>query len=138
MHQPAKAQYSTGLEFLRNNRGAEGASIELRTIEGQTCRYKEGDRPEVLVGAGMARSYVIPGVYGNETAYPAKQGSSEPVGGVIVRLPFGGPKSDDCNALMKLEEAKLRLSQAQLMFEDGLIDEDQLKKVADATYAALN
>jgi hypothetical protein len=38
---------------------------------------------------------------------------------------------------MKLEEAKLRLSQAQLMFEDGLIDEDQLRDVAQRSFRVI-
>lgn len=127
--QPATAQYGAGLDFLNGRLEFEGEKLELNTPDGISCRFTEADKPSFSVGAGLARPQIIPGVYG-ENPIGARIGQSDPVAGIALRIPFGGSQKGNCDRLLAIETAKSEYQTAKLMFEDGLIDEEQLRKIA--------
>ena len=123
-----------GVDFINNGRNHEGSQMEFRSPEGYTCSFENSDRPSINVGVGMADPHIIPSSYSYDQVYPAYARKREPVGGIVVRIPFGS-KPKNCDEILKLEADKLGLESAQRLFENGLIEEVQLKKVADKVYA---
>ena len=135
--QPATAQYGTGLDFLNGRLEFEGEKLELNTPDGISCRFTEADKPSFSIGAGLARPQIIPGVYGAGESVGARLGGSDPVAGVAVRFPFGGSQKGNCDRLLAIETAKSEYQTAKLMFEDGLIDEKQLREIALRTFRVI-
>ena len=130
MCQPARA--NEGLGFLDTYRLPEGSSVEFGSPDGVTCRHTDSDRPSISVGGGLTRSQVLAGgTYG-----PTINGPSEPVVGIVFRIPFG-VKPHNCDKIIQIEEASIRIRKAQELFELGLISEDELKVVGRKAYAAL-
>ena len=123
-----------GIDFINNGRTYEGSRMEFRSPEGYSCRFENSDRPSINFGVGVADPQIIPSSYGYDTTYRAYANDPQPVGGVVVRIPFG-TKPKNCDEILKLEADKLSLQGAQELFENGLIEEEQLKKVADKVYA---
>ena len=123
-----------GIDFINNGRTYEGSRMEFRSPEGYSCRFENSDRPSINFGVGVADPQIIPSSYGYDTTYPARVNDPQPVGGVVVRVPFGA-KPRNCDEILKLEADKLSLQGAQELFENGLIEEEQLKKVANKVYA---
>ena len=116
----------------------EGERLELSTPDGISCRFTESDKPSLSVGAGLARPQVIPGVYGAGSSVGARLGGSDPVAGVAVRFPFGGSQKGNCDRLLAIETAKAEYHTARLMYEDGLITEEQLREIAAQTFNVIN
>lgn len=108
--------------------------MEFRSPEGYTCNYENSDHPSISFGVGVADPQIIPSAYSYKKVYQAYAKDPQPVGGLFVRVPFG-KKPYNCDEILKLEADKLSLQAAQDLFENGLIEEDQLKKVADKVYA---
>lgn len=123
-----------GIDFINNGRTFEGSRLDFRSPEGYTCRFDNSDRPSISFGVGVADPQIIPSAYSYEKVYQAYAKDPQPVGGFVVRVPFG-KKPDNCDEILKLEANKLSLSEAQTLFENGLIEEEQLKRVADKVYA---
>jgi hypothetical protein len=134
--QPAFAQYGAGLDFLNGRFEFEGEKLELMTPDGISCRFTEADKPSFSAGAGLARPQILPGVYG-ENPIGAQFGGSDPVAGVAIRVPFGGSQKGNCDRLVAIETAKSEYQTAKLMFEDGLITEEQLREIAVKTFNVL-
>ena len=125
-----------GVDFINNGRTFEGSRMEFRSPEGHSCRYDNSDRPSISMGFGVADPQIIPSSYSYDQVYPAKVHDVQPVGGIVVRVPFG-KDPDNCDEILRLEANKMSLTNAQELFENGLIEEDQLKRVADKVYANL-
>ncbi len=123
-----------GVDFINNGRTFEGSRMEFRSPEGHSCRFENSDRPSISLGVGVADPQIIPSSYSYDQVYPAKVHDIQPVGGVVVRIPFG-KDPDNCDEILRLEANKMSLTSAQEMFENGLIEEEQLNKVADKVYA---
>ena len=123
-----------GVDFINNGRTFEGSRMEFRSPEGYSCRFDNSDRPSVSFGVGIADPQIIPSSYSYEKIYPAYAKDREPVGGVVIRIPFG-KDPDNCDEILRLESNKLSMFHAQELFENGLIEEDELKKVAEKVYA---
>ena len=123
-----------GVDFINNGRNYQGSQMEFRSPEGYTCNFENSDRPSMSIGVGMADPQIIPPSYSYDQVYPAYAKNREPVGGIVVRVPFGS-KPKNCDEILSLEADKLGLESAQRLFENGLIEEEQLKKVADKVYA---
>lgn len=122
-----------GVDFINNGRNYQGSQMQFRSPEGYTCNFENSDRPSINFGVGIADPQIIPSSYSYDRVYPAYAREREPVGGVVVRVPFGSqPKN--CDEILSLEADKLGLESAQRLFENGLIEEEQLKKVADKVY----
>ena len=123
-----------GIDFINNGRTFEGSRMEFRSPEGYSCRFENSDRPSLSLGVGVADPQIIPSSYSYNDVYPARPHNREPVGGAVVRIPFG-KKPDNCDEILRLEANKMSLAEAQSLFENGLIDEDQLKAVANRVYS---
>ena len=125
-----------GVDFINNGRTFEGSRMEFRSPEGHSCRFENSDRPSISMGVGVADPQIIPSSYSYDQVYPAKVHDIQPVGGVVVRIPFG-KDPDNCDEILRLEANKMSLTNAQELFENGLIEEEQLKKIADKVYSNL-
>ena len=121
LQQPAKSQ--AVLEFLSPNRLPEGGRVEIRTPDGVDCTSKQSDRPSVNIGGGFRPDPLI----GLEP---------EPMAGVSITIPFGGEQRN-CDRLIKMEEASVRIRKAQELYELGVISEDEFKAVGRKAYSAL-
>lgn len=118
---PARSQ--AVLEFLTPQQLPEGGRVEIRTPDGLDCTSQQSDRPSVNAGAGFRPDPLI----GLEP---------EPMAGISITIPFGGEQRN-CDKLIEMEEASVRIRKAQELYELGLISEDELKDVGRKAYAAL-
>ena len=123
-----------GVDFINNGRNPQGSEMRFRSPEGYTCSFENSDRPLLSVGVGMADPQIIPSSYSYDRVYPAYAREREPVGAIVLRVPFGR-KQKNCDEILSLEADKLGLESAQRLFENGLIEEEELKTVADKVYA---
>ena len=115
MCQPSYAERLTFLESPYNNQSGE--SVDIRTPTGHSCRYSSPRGPEVTIGGG----------------YTVEDDTVEPVAGIAVRIPLGST-TNNCNVIMQLEEAQIKLQNAMGLFEMGLITKEQLELVAQQTF----
>lgn len=121
LQQPAYSQ--AVLDFLTPNRLPEGGRVEIRTPDGVDCTSKQSDRPSVNVGGGFRPDPLI----GLEP---------EPMAGVSITIPFGSEQGN-CDKLIEMEEASVRIRKAQELYELGLISEDEFKELGRKAYATL-
>lgn len=131
--QPARAD----LRAVTNTNDIEGSIIELRSPDGYTCRFTDAERPSLTVGAGIAASPVIPGVGNSEFYSEGRIGDPQPVAAVILRIPLGAPPNN-CDQVVKVETATMKVRRAQELYELGLIELEQLELVADKAYAVIS
>jgi len=138
LRQPAQAQ-QIGIPFPFDGDDVDGSRLEFSTPEGMSCRFTDQERPSLSVGAGLAQPLVLNGINGftEEVFAPAKTTGATPMAGVVLRLPLGGTGQKNCDQIMRREEAMMRVRNAQELFDLGLIDEDQLKKVGANAYRTL-
>ena len=131
--QPARAD----LRALTNTNDIEGSVIELRSPDGYTCRFTNAERPSLTVGAGVAASPVIPGVGNSEFYSEGRIGDPQPVAAVILRIPLGSPPNN-CDQVVKVETATMKVRRAQELYELGLIELEQLELVAAKAYEVIS
>lgn len=124
---PVKAQVGQlgGLIHPPNNHSSSGESVNITTPSGHSCRYTAPKGPEVVVGAGLTPITVD------------KSLSNEPVAAIAVRIPLGR-KHQNCDQIIAVEEARIKLQAAIELFQLGLISKDELQAIADNTYEILN
>ena len=65
---------------------------------------------------------------------PTKISSPEPIAGLLVQIPLGGRPKRNCDHSLELYEQQIKYENAQLMFELGIIDEDELRVVGRDYY----
>jgi hypothetical protein len=105
--------YCQGLTFLDPPYNTQsGESVDIRTPTGHSCRYSSPRGTEVTIGGGY---------------------TTEPIAGIAIRIPLGST-TNNCNVIMKLEEAQIKLQHAMNLFELGLITKEQLEDIAQQTY----
>ena len=115
----------------------EGSRLELSSPEGYSCRFTNSERPSLTVGAGIAPSPVIQGI-GNENYFQeGRVGEPQPVVGVVLRVPLGATPQN-CDAIIKIETATMKVRRAQELYELGLIELEDLKLIADKAYAVIS
>ena len=131
--QPAKAD----LRAISTTNDIEGSTIEFRSPEGYSCRFQDNEKPSLSIGAGIAEGAVIPGSSNNYSHYPGRTADPQPVVGVVLRVPLGGAPHN-CDKVIKLETATMRVRKAQELYELGLISLDQLQAVSDSAYRIIN
>jgi len=117
------AQSQTVLEFLTPDRLPEGGRVEIRTPDGVDCTSQQSDRPSVNAGAGFRPDPLI----GLEP---------EPMAGVSITIPFGGEQRN-CDRIIEMEEASIRIRKAQELYELGLITEEEFKRIGRKAYSSL-
>ena len=135
LFQRAEAQ-RLGIGFINNGRNIEGSRIEFSTPEGYSCRFTDSDRPSITGGIGVADPLVVPGTYSYEETFPSRIHDPQPVGGVVLKIPLGN-KPKNCDEILRLEANNISLLRAQELFEYGLIEEEDMKKIADKVYQNL-
>jgi hypothetical protein len=121
LQQPAQSQ--AVLEFLTPQRLPEGGRVEIRTPDGVDCTSQQADRPSVNAGAGVRPDPLI----GLEP---------EPMAGISITIPFGSEQRN-CDRIVEMEEASIRIRKAQELYELGLITEDEFKELGRKAYATL-
>ena len=138
LRQPAQAQ-QIGIPFPFDGDDVDGSRLEFSTPEGMSCRFTDQERPSLSVGAGLAQPLVLNGINGfnSEVFSPTKTTGATPMAGVVLRLPLGGTGQKNCDQIMRREEAMMRVRNAQELFDLGLIEEDELKKVGANAYRTL-
>lgn len=57
--------------------------------------------------------------------------------GIALRIPIGGRGQESCDQFLRIEASQLKLRKAQEMFETGLINEEQLKRIAADAYKVI-
>ena len=57
--------------------------------------------------------------------------------GIALRIPIGGRGQENCDQFLRIEASQLKLRKAQEMFETGLINEEQLKRIAADAYKVI-
>ena len=108
--------YSQGLTFLDPPYNTQsGESIDIRTPSGHSCRYGSPRGTEITIGGGY---------------------QNEPIAGVAIRIPLSST-TNNCNVIIKLEEAQIKLQHAMNLFELGLISKEQLELIAQQTYETI-
>lgn len=138
LRQPAYAQSRPGLGWLGGFDHPRGSRTEFSGPAGYACRYEQGSRPSLNIGAGVVEPMILPGIYGY-TSEPiaAREGSPAPVAGAFLHIPLGSDKGTDCKRIIAIETAMLRLQNAKQMFIDGLITKEQLAVVIERSYAVI-
>jgi len=136
--EPALAQSGQGLNWMGTFEHPRGSRSEYSTPSGFSCRFEQGERPSLSIGAGVAEPPVLNG-YGNQFYFSEPRVEQPaPIGGVFVTVPLGVDRGTDCKELMEVENIMLKLQHAKTMMMDGLITEEQLKAVVDKAYSFLN
>jgi hypothetical protein len=104
-----------------------------------SCRFTDQERPSLSVGAGIAQPLVLNGINGVAEGVfsPTRITGATPMAGVVLRLPLGGTGQENCDKIMRREEAMMRVRNAQELFDLGLIEEEQLKKVGANAFRTL-
>ncbi|MFM1900888.1 MAG: hypothetical protein RLZZ216_1464 [Cyanobacteriota bacterium] len=106
---------------------------------GYTCRYNQGSRPSLNIGAGVVEPMILPGIYGySSEPIAARESKPAPVAGAFLHIPLGADKGSDCKRIVAIETAMLKLQNAKQLFVDGLITKEQLEKVVQLTYATIS
>ncbi len=131
--QPAKAD----LRAVTQTDDLEGSRLELASPDGYSCRFTNAERPSLTVGAGVAPSPVIQGVGNSEYFSEGRVGEPQPVVGVVLRIPLGA-KPENCDAIVKIETATMKVRRAQELYELGLIELEQLELVAAKAYKVIS
>lgn len=131
--QPAKAD----LRAISNTNDIEGSRIELTTPDGYVCRFTDAERPSLSVGVGVAASPVIQGTAGNGYFSEGRIGDPQPVGGIVLRIPLGGAPNN-CDQVVKVETATMKVRRAQELYELGLIELEQLELIAAKAYKVIS
>ena len=112
--QPSYAERLTFLDSPYNNQNGE--SVEIRTPTGHSCRHTSPRGPEVTIGGGY---------------------TTEPIAGIAVRIPLGST-TNNCDAIIQLEEAQIKIQNAMSLFQIGLITREQLEVIAQQTYNTIH
>ena len=139
---------ATDLTILNNSDEVEGGTTEFSNPDGVSCRYREPSRPSLSFGAGLSRGPVLQesiaisraeaGLNNFNNFTTSRLGEMQPVIGVAVRIPFGGPGSKNCDNFLIIEDAMIRYNKAQELFEMGVITQDQLEEIASKAFSILN
>jgi hypothetical protein len=137
LRQPAIAQYNNGLEFIQPRYLSRGSRLEYDSPTGIRCRFTNTERPSLSVGGGIAQPPILNGIQNQDTIIKSELADPQPIVGIVLRIPLGTDQ-ENCNAILRVENAKHKLLAAQEMFALGLITKDQLQVVADKTYAIIN
>jgi hypothetical protein len=138
LRQPAQAQ-QIGIPFPFDGNDVDGSRLEFSTPEGMSCRFTDQERPSLSIGAGIAQPLVLNGINGfsSEVFSPTKTTGATPMAGVVLRLPLGGTGQENCDQMMRREEAMMRVRNAQELFDLGLIEQDQLELVGAKAFKIL-
>lgn len=91
----------------------------------------------MTVGAGVADPPVLNGLNGIEPI-ATSVGPAAPVAGVFLRIPIGGKAVSDCDHIMQLSVAQIKLQQAIQLLELGLITQEQMEEVAEQSYKLIS
>ena len=134
LFQPALAQ---DLVFLDQTRYPEGSTMYFTTPDGVSCNFSDRDKPSLTVGAGVNSGDVLPGSSSTDGFYPTRNGSPQPVVGIVLRLPLGS-SARGCDQIVLMEEATMRVRKAQELFELGLISEDEFEAIGRMAYEVLS
>ena len=136
------------LTILNNSEEVEGGLTEFANPDGVSCRYREPSRPSLSFGAGLSRGPVLQesiaigegqiGFNRTDSFTNTRAGDLQPVVGIALRIPFGGPGSRNCDNFLIIEDAMIRYTKAQELFELGVITQDQLEEIASKAFAVLN
>ena len=106
----------------------DGGRLSVQTQTGSNCSSAAPDRASVSAVAGT-RDRSFTGGYSS--------GSQDLVAGVAVSIPFGGPALEDCNGLLRIEEARNRIDLAVTLFEAGAMTADEFKAIMEEAKAVL-
>lgn len=121
----------------------EGSRIEYTNPTGFSCRFTEGARPSLQIGAGLAGTPILPGAtlagseFQDALVLPSRLGAPEPVLGIALRIPLGTGRHSSCDRLIEMDRRKAALDIAKELFEQGLITKKQLEAVAAPLYQEL-
>jgi hypothetical protein len=137
LRQPAQAQYRNGLGWMGTFDQPRGSRTEFAAPSGYTCRYEQGSRPSLNVGAGVTEPPILSGIGGTTVIAPRLEKPS-PVAGVFLHIPLGVDRGTNCKRLAQLEMAMLKLQNAKTLMMDGLITKEQLELVVRQTYAIIS
>jgi hypothetical protein len=114
-----------------------GSRTEFAAPSGYTCRYEQGSRPSLNVGAGVTEPPILNGISGPIVIAPRLE-TPAPVGGIFLHVPLGVDKGTNCKRLAQIEMAMLKLQNAKALMMDGLITKEQLEKVVQQTYTIIS
>lgn len=106
----------------------DGGRLSVQTQTGSNCSSSAPDRASFSAVAGT-RDRSFTGGYSS--------GSQDLVAGVAVSIPFGGPGLEDCNGLLRIEEARNRIDLAVTLFEAGAMDADEFKAIMEEAKSVL-
>ena len=134
LQQPTWAQET--LTFLNPGRIPEGGRVEIATPDGLDCRSLQSDRPSLNVGGGITKPSVLPGMSSGDAFEATRLGPPEPLAGVSIIIPFGGEQRN-CDRIIEMEEATLRVRKAQELYDLGVINEDEFRSVGRKAYDVL-
>ena len=135
--QPALGQQNS-LNWMGTFEHPRGSRIEFSTPGGHSCRYEQGSRPSLNIGAGVSEGQILDGYGNTEIIFGPKVSKPSPVAGITLHIPLGVDKAGSCKEIMKSEEAMLKLQYAKQMMMDGLISEEELQKVVRQTYSTIS
>ncbi len=125
------------LRSVLNGQDIDGSRLEVRSPDGYICRFDDSERPSLSIGAGLAASPVIPG-YGNADNFSeGRIGDPQPVAGIALRIPLGAAPSN-CNKIIAVETATMKVRRAQELYDLGLITIEQFEDIGEKAYAVIN
>ena len=131
------------LIFLNpGNQQSQPGRIEFSTPEGAVCRRTASRRTELVVGGSYGRGSVLSGDVTSNQFNTFQEGATMsdgvPTVGVAIRIPLGSDDLGSCQGMITVLDASTRVDTAERMFQNGLITQEELEKVASRAYSILS
>lgn len=120
--------------------------LEYSTPSGFRCSFESSPRANIVFGVGVSKPQVLSGqsiggitsisgdLLSETIVIPSTVSEAEPVGGVLFQIPLGGRPKKNCDYALELYEYQVKYENAQMMFELGIISEDELRVVGRNYY----
>ena len=133
------------LNFLRPGSQLTG-KFQYSTPSGFRCSFESSPVSNISFGVGISKPQILNGqsiggitntsgeLLSETIVIPTKTSDPEPIAGILVQIPLGGRPKRNCDHSLDLYEQQIKYENAQLMYELGIIDEDELRVVGRDYY----
>lgn len=133
------------LSFLKPGKQETGKfTYSLPT--GFRCSFEYSPKSNISFGVGISKPQILNGqsiggitnsngdLLSETVVVPTTLSDVGPTAGILVQIPLGGRPKRNCDHALELYEQQSKYENAQLMFELGIIDEDELRVIGRDYY----
>ena len=116
------------------NQRFEGSEFQIDLPDGTRCQSQQGTPPQISFYGGSSRRADKHDVNTGDSDY--KSGGL--AAGAIITIPIGSQTKRNCDRSYELHLLTKKLELATLMFEQGLVDEDEIAGLIQQAKQILN